>query len=71
MTMSTDLKCIFAKEKVLPYHNARTNQSETIVAKKSGFVVLYDAQRKHLEYLEQLAKELNIKISKKYEHETS
>lgn len=64
-------KMYLRKGERVTYHNVRTNQSETIVAKKSGFVVLYDAQRKHLEYLEQLAKELNIKISEKYEHETS
>lgn len=44
------------------YYNAKTNQTETIVATKSGYVTTYCASKGHLNYLEELAEELGIEI---------
>jgi len=48
-------------EKII-YRNAKTDKTETITAEKDGYVTLYRANRGHLEYLEKLAKELNITL---------
>lgn len=50
------------KGQTIVYHNARTDKTETIKAKKSGYVTLYDANKSHLTYLEELAKELGITL---------
>ena len=42
------------------YHNAKTNETETIIATKNGYVTAYRANRGHLTYLEELAQELGI-----------
>ncbi len=44
------------------YHNAQTNQTETIKADKTGYITVFHAIRGHLDYLQELAKELNLKI---------
>lgn len=45
------------------YRNAKTNETETIIATKSGYVTTYCADKSHLDYLEELAQELGIIIS--------
>lgn len=44
------------------YRNTKTNENETIIATKSGYVTIYNANRGHLNYLEKLAQELGITI---------
>lgn len=44
------------------YYNVRTQQMETVTAKRSGYVTLYDANDSHLKYLEKLAETLNIPL---------
>lgn len=46
------------------YYNTRTQQTETVTAKRSGYVTLYDASDSHLKYLEKLAEELKIPLHK-------
>ena len=45
------------------YHNAKTDETETITAAKSGYVTLYNASRGHLDYLDELANQLGIEIT--------
>lgn len=45
------------------YHNTKTGENETITATKNGFVTLYGASRRHLDYLENLANELGIELT--------
>lgn len=42
--------------------NTKTKKIETIVANKSGYVTLYNANDGHIKYLEDLAKKLNIQL---------
>lgn len=42
------------------YHNVKTNETETIIAIKSGYVTIYCANKGHLIYLEELAQKLGI-----------
>jgi len=44
----------------LTYRNTKTNETETITAAKSGYMIIYNASRAHLSYLEKLADELGI-----------
>ncbi len=44
------------------YHNAKTNETETIIATKNGYVTTYCANKGHLIYLEELAQELGITL---------
>lgn len=50
------------KGEYVTYLNGRTNQSETILAEKSGYVTLYNANSAHLKYLEELADKLSISL---------
>ena len=50
------------KGKSVMYLNRRTGESETIVAKKDGYVTLYDANDAHLKALEELALKLDIPL---------
>lgn len=47
------------------YRNAKTEQTETIVANKGGYATLYHFNTGHLEYLEALAEELDIVLGEK------
>ena len=47
------------------YRNAKTGETETIIADKDGYVVTYSANRGHIDYLETLASELGI-VLKQY-----
>lgn len=42
------------------YRNAKTEETETIIATKDGYVTTYRANKGHLSYLEDLAQELGI-----------
>ena len=42
------------------YRNAKTKETETITATKSGYITIYCAKQYHLAYLEELAQELGI-----------
>ena len=56
-------KTYLKKGERLVYRNTITNEIETIVATKSGYITTYSANRSHLTYLENLAQELGIIIS--------
>lgn len=51
-------------EKML-YRNTKTGETETITAEKGGYVVIYSANRSHIDYLETLATQLGI-VLKQY-----
>ena len=53
-------KTYLKKGERMVYHNAKTNETETITATKSGYVTTYCANKGHLIYLEELAQELGI-----------
>lgn len=53
-------KTYLKKGERMVYHNAKTNETETIIATKSGYVTTYCANKGHLIYLEELAQELGI-----------
>ena len=53
-------KTYLKKGERIIYRNARTNATETITATKSGYVTIYDANKNHLIYLEELAATLGI-----------
>ncbi len=55
-------KTYLEKGSKMVYRNARTGETETVVATESGYVTVYYANRGHLEYLEKLAKELGIEL---------
>lgn len=59
-------KTYLKKGNRMTYHNVITNKAETIIATKNGYVTIYNANRGHLIYLEELAKKLEIKL---YPHE--
>ncbi len=44
------------------YRNAKTEETETIIATKDGYVTTYRANKGHLSYLEDLAQELGITL---------
>lgn len=46
----------------ITYLNRKTNRTETIEATEDGYVTLFNANRGHLEILEQLAQELRISL---------
>lgn len=54
----------FYKGETVTYYNVRTCEIETIKASKSGYLTLYNANRRHLDYLEELADKLGIIIEK-------
>lgn len=56
-------KMFLRKGQRVMYHNTKTGENETITATKTGYVTLYSASRRHLEYLENLATELGIEIT--------
>lgn len=56
-------KTYLKKGERMVYHNALTNETETITATKNGYVTTYSANKGHLIYLEELAQELGITIS--------
>lgn len=56
-------KMYLDKGQRVTYHNVRTNETETITAPKSGYVTLYNANRGHLDYLDELANQLGITIT--------
>lgn len=55
-------KTYLRKGERMVYRNAKTDETETITATKSGYVTIYCANRAHLTYLEELAQELGIVI---------
>lgn len=46
----------------LNYHNEKTGKTETLLAEQSGYYTIYHSPRAHLEYLKQLASQLNIPL---------
>lgn len=56
-------KTYLKKGQSMVYHNAKTNETETITATKSGYVTTYYANKGHITYLEELAQKLGIIIS--------
>lgn len=56
-------KTYLKKGERIIYRNAKTNETETIIANKSGYITTYWANKEHLTYLEELAEELGIAIS--------
>lgn len=44
------------------YRNAKTDETETVTAAENGYVTIYRANKGHLTYLENLAKELEIEL---------
>lgn len=44
------------------YRNGKTGKTETVLAEKSGYVTLFDANHAHLDYLKKLAQTLNIPL---------
>lgn len=55
-------KMYLRKGQRVMYHNTKTGENETVNATKTGYVTLYGASRRHIDYLEELAKELDIEI---------
>ena len=55
-------KTYLKKGERMVYHNAKTNETETIIAARSGYVTTYCANKGHLIYLEELALKLGIKL---------
>ena len=53
-------KIYLEKGQSLNYLNEKTGKAETLLAGKSGYYTIYDSPRAHLEYLKQLASQLNI-----------
>lgn len=53
-------KTYLKKGERMVYHNVKTNETETIIAIKSGYVTIYCANKGHLIYLEELAQKLGI-----------
>lgn len=45
------------------YRNAKTGETETVIADKDGYVITYSANRGHIDYLETLATELGIVLN--------
>ena len=58
--LETGTKTYLKKGERITYRNTRTNTTETITAAKDGYVTLYNASKKHLIYLEELAQDLGI-----------
>ena len=56
-------KTYLKKSARMIYRNAKTNETETIIATKNGYVTTYCANKGHLTYLEELAQELGIVLS--------
>ena len=50
------------KNEKVTYLNRKTNKTETIVAPSDGYVTLFNANRGHVDYLEDLARELDIPL---------
>lgn len=48
----------------LVYKNSKTNKTETVTATKNGYVTTYSANKSHILYLEELAKELGVVVYK-------
>ncbi len=53
-------KTYLKKGECIVYRNAKTNKTETVTATKNGYVTTYSADKGHLAYLEELAKNLKI-----------
>lgn len=53
-------KTYLKKGERIVYRNAKTGETETIIATKNGYVTIYGANKGHLTYLEELAQELGI-----------
>ena len=51
-------KTYLKKGERMIYHNAKTNEIETIIETNNGYVTTYCANKGHLTYLEELAQEL-------------
>lgn len=52
------------KGQKITYNNTKTNETETIIADKDGYVIVHNANRGHLDYLETLAEQLGIVLNK-------
>lgn len=55
-------KTYLKKGQRILYHNEKTDQMETIIATKNGYVTTYSGNKAHLTYLEDLAKTLGIEL---------
>lgn len=55
-------KIYLEKGQSLSYLNERTGKTETVLAEKSGYYTIYHSPQAHLEYLKQLASQLNIPL---------
>ena len=53
-------KTYLKKGERIIYRNAKTNETETIIATENGYVTTYCANKGHLTHLEELAQELGI-----------
>ena len=51
------------KGDTIHYKNQKTQKNETIIAPHDGYYTLFDANRGHVDYLEELAKELGIDLN--------
>lgn len=58
----TPKKHYLKKGQRIIYSNARSGQTETVVAEKNGYVSLYSANKGHLQYLGELAQKLGIEL---------
>ena len=63
-TLRHGSKEYFRKGEIVTYYNVRTCEIETIRASKNGYLTLYNANRRHLDYLEELADKIGINIEK-------
>ncbi len=60
LNLEQGTKTYLKKGECMVYHNAKTNETETITATKNEYVTTYCANKGHLTYLEELAQELGI-----------
>lgn len=54
------IKTYLRKGERIVYINTKTNETEMIIADKNGYIIIYNANRGHLDYLEVLAEQLGI-----------
>ena len=55
-------KIYLEKGQSLSYLNEKTGKTETVLAEKSGYYTIFHSPQAHLEYLKQLASQLNIPL---------
>lgn len=60
MNFEHGIKTYLHKGEKMLYRNTKTDETETIIADKDGYYIVYNANRSHLDYLVTLAEELGI-----------